>query len=590
MLVHCKMGVSRSASVVIAYAMKANNWDFETALHHVKNKRNCIKPNKSFLLQLETYQGILDAMKNKEKLQRSKSETNLKSPRASSNLKTAIVSNTDAPPAVLLREMNLSGQKLQGYGVRPKSWSPDNYSSRELMGTVKSSPVSISLEDISQKSLKDATSARFFLSDASKSTLARHVFCDNGESYSVSPNQIVHLPGHESTTTCRSRSDKRNLVLRLATKFEGQDVQNGDDDLKETTWDPGEDAEEEEEEIGEKCNGEPCYCSTSTNACDSDSQTMWNSSVTIKTENFTSNIDSSSSSNNSSDDCIQVPNDNNVTTSAPAPRVVTDPFSNRLDRVFDREEHRVSSLEPITSSTPELNKNEILPRDCPSRQSSWSSYDSAVAMNFQNELSRHSSWSSGDMRNTPSRNSSWGSYDMRKKDHPVFYIDENGEKIMHNNSQVELETGSSGIFAYDRNEIPWLPGTVKRSKQKVDDGGKKICSTSSLPLRGTPSTETLLFDFPAESVVETVNPVLVDLEAIKVRSDSSAISDKIDIPSDGRKCRSVSRLSISAPEASSMELISQESLSRSESNVSCVGFSPKESGKVRYNSIISTTI
>ncbi|XP_053678589.1 uncharacterized protein LOC128728964 [Anopheles nili] len=77
-LVHCKMGISRSASVVIAYAMKANNWDFEQALHHVKEKRSCIKPNKNFLMQLETYQGMLDAMKNKEKLQRSKSETNLK--------------------------------------------------------------------------------------------------------------------------------------------------------------------------------------------------------------------------------------------------------------------------------------------------------------------------------------------------------------------------------------------------------------------------------------------------------------------------------------------------------------------------------
>lgn len=78
-LVHCKMGVSRSASVVIAYAMKSNNWDFKRALQFVKEKRNCIKPNKGFTAQLETYQGILAAMRNKEKLQRSKSETNLKS-------------------------------------------------------------------------------------------------------------------------------------------------------------------------------------------------------------------------------------------------------------------------------------------------------------------------------------------------------------------------------------------------------------------------------------------------------------------------------------------------------------------------------
>lgn len=63
-LVHCKMGVSRSASVVIAYAMKANNWDFSKALGHVKGKRTCIKPNKSFLSQLVIYQGIVYFIKS----------------------------------------------------------------------------------------------------------------------------------------------------------------------------------------------------------------------------------------------------------------------------------------------------------------------------------------------------------------------------------------------------------------------------------------------------------------------------------------------------------------------------------------------
>ena len=60
-LVHCKMGVSRSASVVIAYAMKAHNWNMQKAHKFVKNKRTCIKPNTGFMRQLEIYQGILCA-------------------------------------------------------------------------------------------------------------------------------------------------------------------------------------------------------------------------------------------------------------------------------------------------------------------------------------------------------------------------------------------------------------------------------------------------------------------------------------------------------------------------------------------------
>ena len=36
--------------------MKAYNWDFKKALDYVQQKRNCIKPNASFISQLETYQ------------------------------------------------------------------------------------------------------------------------------------------------------------------------------------------------------------------------------------------------------------------------------------------------------------------------------------------------------------------------------------------------------------------------------------------------------------------------------------------------------------------------------------------------------
>lgn len=55
-LVHCKMGISRSASVVIAYAMKAFNMSLDEALNLVKKKRTCIKPNQAFCNQLKTYE------------------------------------------------------------------------------------------------------------------------------------------------------------------------------------------------------------------------------------------------------------------------------------------------------------------------------------------------------------------------------------------------------------------------------------------------------------------------------------------------------------------------------------------------------
>nr|XP_012612982.1 protein phosphatase Slingshot homolog 3 isoform X1 [Microcebus murinus] len=60
-LVHCKMGVSRSAATVLAYAMKQYGWSLEQALHHVQELRPIARPNPGFLRQLQTYQGILTA-------------------------------------------------------------------------------------------------------------------------------------------------------------------------------------------------------------------------------------------------------------------------------------------------------------------------------------------------------------------------------------------------------------------------------------------------------------------------------------------------------------------------------------------------
>ncbi|XP_076835458.1 protein phosphatase Slingshot homolog 2b isoform X2 [Brachyhypopomus gauderio] len=77
-LVHCKMGVSRSASTVIAYAMKEYGWDLERAFDYVKERRAVTKPNPSFMRQLEEYQGILLASRQRHnKLWRSHSDSDL---------------------------------------------------------------------------------------------------------------------------------------------------------------------------------------------------------------------------------------------------------------------------------------------------------------------------------------------------------------------------------------------------------------------------------------------------------------------------------------------------------------------------------
>ncbi|XP_012261545.2 dual specificity protein phosphatase 19 [Athalia rosae] len=51
--VHCNAGVSRSASVIIAYLMVTENLSYDKAYQRVKSVRQCIKPNDGFVRQLK---------------------------------------------------------------------------------------------------------------------------------------------------------------------------------------------------------------------------------------------------------------------------------------------------------------------------------------------------------------------------------------------------------------------------------------------------------------------------------------------------------------------------------------------------------
>uniref|UniRef100_A0A673VDJ9 Protein phosphatase Slingshot homolog 1 n=1 Tax=Suricata suricatta TaxID=37032 RepID=A0A673VDJ9_SURSU len=80
-LVHCKMGVSRSASTVIAYAMKEFGWPLEKAYNYVKQRRSITRPNAGFMRQLSEYEGILDASKQRHnKLWRQQGDACLQPP------------------------------------------------------------------------------------------------------------------------------------------------------------------------------------------------------------------------------------------------------------------------------------------------------------------------------------------------------------------------------------------------------------------------------------------------------------------------------------------------------------------------------
>ncbi len=56
-LVHCAYGISRSASIVIAYMMLENQWTRREAIEFVSRCRKCIAPNDGFMDQLKMLEG-----------------------------------------------------------------------------------------------------------------------------------------------------------------------------------------------------------------------------------------------------------------------------------------------------------------------------------------------------------------------------------------------------------------------------------------------------------------------------------------------------------------------------------------------------
>jgi hypothetical protein len=58
-LIHCHAGVSRSATITIAWLMKSKKWSFEESFAFVKAKRSCISPNSGFIRQLKEWEEFL---------------------------------------------------------------------------------------------------------------------------------------------------------------------------------------------------------------------------------------------------------------------------------------------------------------------------------------------------------------------------------------------------------------------------------------------------------------------------------------------------------------------------------------------------
>ncbi|CCV02518.1 Dual specificity phosphatases [Armadillidium vulgare iridescent virus] len=62
-LIHCQAGISRSATITIAFVMRVLHKNLDDALEYVKAKRPIVNPNKGFIQQLKLFENFLNSNK-----------------------------------------------------------------------------------------------------------------------------------------------------------------------------------------------------------------------------------------------------------------------------------------------------------------------------------------------------------------------------------------------------------------------------------------------------------------------------------------------------------------------------------------------
>ncbi|KAG2379149.1 hypothetical protein C9374_007787 [Naegleria lovaniensis] len=90
LLIHCHVGINRSASIVIMYLMKKNSWTLSESLKYVREKRSLVMPMPEFVKQLKQYNIALKKERKQLQIGTSSNQPNL-----SSNVGSPLLDNEE---------------------------------------------------------------------------------------------------------------------------------------------------------------------------------------------------------------------------------------------------------------------------------------------------------------------------------------------------------------------------------------------------------------------------------------------------------------------------------------------------------------
>ena len=137
-LVHCRAGVSRSATVCIAYIMQKQGLSLDSAYEFVKSKRPVIDPNINFIRQLQKFETLLKSRQKSHLKSRTKPSTPLLLRPTPCSLAYSL--QTHSAPLVACSSSNQQTQ----YPLSPKifTFSSDELQSKQTAATTSTSPPS----------------------------------------------------------------------------------------------------------------------------------------------------------------------------------------------------------------------------------------------------------------------------------------------------------------------------------------------------------------------------------------------------------------------------------------------------------------
>ena len=118
------MGISRSASTVMSFAMKYFSWNLEKAMTHTKERRSIVNPNPAFRQQLVTYEGILNASNQRKSFSKKRQTPRVVKKNVKNHKDDKILRSPSEPSLTILDQRATNYKQKSNKTSRPLSWSP----------------------------------------------------------------------------------------------------------------------------------------------------------------------------------------------------------------------------------------------------------------------------------------------------------------------------------------------------------------------------------------------------------------------------------------------------------------------------------